>query len=679
MILPNTPADQAEAHLIVRWSEQAQVPSWVVQQHKQWQLDRKYLAEEMLHADDPNRVAVPALYRGILSKVSLLRAENPDPVVKRLPLVEPTPGDPREPLWRQFVDAADQTGRTASLVLRAWARDENLDRQQDRMLLEALTTGVAWIKTGFQEDAGRDPLGRAVRHRGARDQMIRLRRLAREYESGLWGDDDGRHAELVALSDYARAQVPKEFPGDPRSLALQQTLAGQPVMAWMVPEPQVWRGGVCGMVDPENIRIDTKRVVSPETLHLGRFIQERVWMTRDEVVERFNLTEDEQKMLGAPWSATSIGVRDTSWNVRQGDDPMETDLDAQVRLNGEEIAIWERWDLELGQVAWWTQGITRILDRQFLDAQTKRGHPYICFIPNPVAGRFLGHGDVALGRKEQDAMNQALTDDWEARIASYPFYACIRGLLSDESKDAIRKRVPNAIVELEEHIQVIKEQMEKFPGEPYDAARFAGAFAQSQRNLELALGMPTEAMQGVNRNLKYATQAQIQADNLSAQMQRVAAMALDVRRQVLDDWLQYGLACLSPEEAKRIAGPFAVWPMLDRDTLARYLTVEVTAAPNRTTRSADLEDLGVALDAMAKLLQARAAGLAQGLALPVQDLERRITAGLDLRLPGPLLQAIDPRMLAAANGGGIPAGGAPAGGQPGGQPQPGPAPAPAPV
>lgn len=669
-----TDMQSAEAALVVKWSEQAKIPDWLVELFERARDDQKFIHTTMLALDDDNRVAVPYLYRAIISKCALLRQDNPTPKVKRGDFVEPEPDDPRMGMWQQWCKHLARIARTSETILSLWSKEERLDGKIDLTALDGLTTSLVWVKTGMKTDTGRDRLGRHVRHGGAQDQVIRYRRMAREYEAGEWTAGDPRHRELLALADYLRAMARKPpMADDPRAEAIAASEAGQPIPSWLVPEPRVWRTGTADIVQMWDLRFDWARVVTVEDVNSGRWWQERVWMSRDEFLDRFKVTEEEANAIGTPWRYAASNAPNTGSNLRTGsetEDPEDIDIEAYQRHNGREVAVWERTDLELGIVAWWTQGIPRILDQEIMDATTKRGHPYIPFMPSPVSGRMVGLSDVTLAKKEQLALNQALTDDFEARVAAYPFYAVMAGLLTPEDIKKIKERTPNEVVELSQQVTTIKDNLQKFPGEPYNSQLYIPAALQAQRNIELAIGMPTEAMQGTNRGTQFATQAAIQADNMSAQMGRISAMLSGVRRQVLEDWQDYALATLSADEANDYAGPFAEWPVWERDRISRFLQVEVVATANRSNRAGDLDDLKAALEALDALLRARAAALQQGLNLSLDQLIAKVGAAADLRIAGPLLSALDPRTLAAASGGGMP------GGMPGAQPVPGPQPVP---
>lgn len=643
-----TEAPSGEAELVQRWSEQARVPSWLTKVFEKWATEREYIHTTAMAEDQPSKVAVNYLYRAVISKLALLQPENPQPVVKRTQYVEPGADDPRADQWRQFMAFQDRVAQSAACVLKRWATEEHLGGLTERAVLEALVSGVIWIKSGFMEDAGRDPIGRSVRHAGARGNLLTLRRLSAEYEAGEWGQDDYRYAEMMALTEFARdmARAANPMPGDPRG-ALAELPDGMPAPSHLVPEPKVWRGGTVSLVDPENIRFDTQRVTAPEFLHLGRFIQERSWMTRDEAAEQFHLSDEEKKSLGSPWR--DIRTDQPSLKTAASDsDPADTELEDDTRDGGREVAVWERHDMELGQVCWWVQGIPRVLARRRMDATTKRGHPYQVFIPNPAPGRFFGLSDVTLARKEQDALNQALTDDYELRVASYPFYAVLAGLISPEDLDKIRRREPNAIVELTTKADDIQKALKKFDGEKYDPNLTLPAARESQRAIEMLLGLPTEAMQGTNSATRFATQSQIQSDNLSAQMGRIVRMITELQRQVYEDWTDFALACMSQDEVRAIAGPFAEWPAFDRDQIARGMTVEVVAAGTRANRRGDLEDLTNAMQVAKGMLEARALALQQGMEFPVEDFAKRLTASLDLRTTGPMIKAIPPQVIQQA-------------------------------
>ena len=643
------PQRQDEANLVQRFLQDTRAPGWMEKAYRRWRQDREYLHTEVFAHEDDSRITVNNLLRSIYAKLGQVWPENPEAVVKPGDEVEPDELDPMRPMWEGRRRALEQIGKTAAVLCRKWTKTSFLTPTLRRAALATFTTGLCWLKTTWEEDTRRNALGVSQRHAGtARDQLIRLRRLSEEYARGDWGEEDGRHMELLDLSDWIRKEAQAKLRtlpmGDPREgriAALLATEPGTPVDHWILPEPETWQAPAVHLVDPEDVRFDWLRVTGPSMCHLGRWWNTRIWMSREELSERFpGMTEDEVKAAGVMIARPNLNGN-TVYGVYvptpAQEDPTTADLEAQVRANGNEVAVWERIDLETGMIYWFVQGVPRFLAKDVYDLSPKRGHPFVPLCFYEVDGKFDPVSDVTFGKKPQEAFNQALTDDWEARIAAYPFYAIAHGMITDEDKRAIeRGRRAHKVVELSRSAAEVRDSIQSIKGEEYHPERYQIAISQMQQLMERMVGAPTEATGGQG-DAKFATQVAMMQNAMNTASGRIAKIITEAMAQVYEDWTDYALMTLPEKAAKALAGPAALWPAVDRESIRNSMMVEVITAGMRGQRKADLEDLAAAMGILGNAVALKAQAMQVGLDFDVKTVSSRTAAALDLRTTRGLL------------------------------------------
>jgi len=688
-------ATEADKKQVAEWLERTKVPAFLQPVFRRAAADRKYLHTDMISADDPNTVTSPDLLRSIWAKQAQMWPDNPEPVVRPPDEVEPSDEDatdgmatdmmmevgmPVDPVaeWKAARRKKERISRTASVILSKMGKFAQLGETLQEGGQEAFTVGVVWLKVGWDEDYSRDMLGRRVTRKDGQDQALKLKQLTRDYARGLFTKDDAKFKEMQDLTTYVqRAAMAKmaemqqgmvagDDPRMKRLQAMQDLPPGAPLPPHLMPEVERWQCGTVDIVELEDIRLDWGRVRSMRNIDRGRYICERVWMAPDEIDRRFDITEEEKKQLGKkPVGSSSSWLGYEGVTRSETTDPENKDIEAKEH-NGD-IAVWECHSIENGTIYWVTEGIERVLDDQIPDLSTPWGHPYLAIGFNKVSGRFYCLSDVYLGQKSQDALNQTLTDDWEAAIAGYPFYATKDGYLDDDDLEAIENRQKHRVVQLSRSASEVKDAIQKFPGEEYHPEKFQMAAAGHRQNIERAIGVSSEQLQGKSQ-YKFATQSAIAQDAAAAQSSRMGKMLVASMSRVYEAWLSYAMACMPEAQAKAWAGSFAYWPAGTREDIALGLWVEVVTSGNRGTRRQDVEDMTASLQGIQALFGAKAAAAQVGVDLDIRPYLDRINAGMDMRLPAARvlkqapLPGMMPGMMPGAPGAPGPAG-APASGQ----------------
>jgi hypothetical protein len=664
---PEAPVvDDSERRQVLKFLMDTKAPQWLERAFRRWKTEREYIHTTIFAEDEPDKLTVNTLLRSIYAKLSQVWPENPEAVVKPADEVEPPLDHPARPLWEAYRLELEQIGKTAAVCHRKWTKDSSMIPTMRKAAISTFTVGLNWLKTGWEEDTNRGALGQSVRHAGTgRDQLLTLRRLSQEFHRGDFDRDCEDYQKLMDLSGWMKQAATKKLQaltmGDPREArlaAIVATPADQPVVPWVLPEPDVWMAPIVDVIDPEDVRFDWNRVTSPSLCHRGRWWNHRVWMHRDEVATRFRITKEEKLKLGQ----TSEWLQRSSKNAMLGiygehrEDPRDAELEAQTRANGQEIAVWERTDLETGMMYWFCAGIDHHLDKQVIELTTKRGHPFIPVFFNEVDGRFEPVSDTAFGRKVQDNLNQTLTDDWEARIAAYPFYAIASGILSKEDMQAIEHgRRAHKVVELTKPSEDVAKAIQSIKGEEYHPERYQIAVSQMNALMERMVGAPVEA-QGGQGKPEFATQLALMQQSMNVAAGRVAKLLIEMMTQVYEDWTDYALVAMPEKHAKTLAGPFAAWPVVSRPQIRSAMVVEIITAGIRGQRQADLQDLQAATGVINQALNTEALAKQLGYTFDSVPFASRVCATMDLRIAGGLLRKQPQLPMAQAVPGTVPPG-----------------------
>jgi hypothetical protein len=679
-VVDDAPTEESEASQVKEMRDWVKVPGWLRAAFERAKAERKYLHTDAFGENDPNAVACNDLLRSIWAKLALVWPQQPEATCKP-PLQMDPPQDifdqaqleqaqnqmlmaqaqaagvqippdqmPPSPIsdavaqWKQQQQVRERTARTAGGVLNKMAKFAHLEQVAQKAALDALTTSLVWLKTGWQEDVHRDFLGQRRTRNDAQDQLAKLRQMEVEYAAGDFDQQDAKWNQMLELRAYAVRYATKQMESlitrDNRMQAIAAIPAGQPVPPHLLPEPERFQTGTVDVVDLENIRLDWQRVTSPETVHLSRRIAERVWMSRDEVVRVFKLSDEDREQIGRSKNAAQKAPPSPDGTTTDVPNPADDDLEQEERNGADgDIAVWELWDYEQHRIYWFTYGLDKFLRTEIPEVTRRDFFPYIPLFFNPVSGQFMPISDTRLGRKLQDDLNQSLTDDREARIAQYPWYAVGQGLIDKEDIRAIESRKPNKVVVTTKPASEIKSQIVKMDGEDYRPELYQIGVNSARTNMERMLGVPSEALQGQSK-AKFATQVQVASDNMLAQSGRNGSAIAELLRQVFEAWMDYAAAAMPAAQVKKWLGPWAEWPEPNRDEMISGMFVEVVSAGNRGQRRQDLEDIGNAVIAINGLADAAMKLAGIGYALDVVPISKRIESSLDVRLPNGLISKL---------------------------------------
>ena len=230
------------------------------------------------------------------------------------------------------------------------------------------------------------------------------------------------------------------------------------------------------------------------------------------------------------------------------------------------------------------QGFWHHFALTFNDVEVEAGQKGSVFPPS----------DVQLLKSSQKEWNRTREGLRDQRNANAPKYLVRKGLLTEEDKNKLRDALPNSVVELEgippdmepsRMIQVM--QTADIDPAVYDTRPLS-------EDMQLASGMQ-EANVGPAQPNVTATVGTI------AEQSRLTVSASNI--DDLDGWLSRFLCCggemalreMSVLTVKRVVGPGAVWPTVNRDDFLNEVYLQVKAAssgrPNKAIGIANYQQM----------------------------------------------------------------------------------------
>lgn len=334
----------------------------------------------------------------------------------------------------------------------------------------------------------------------------------------------------------------------------------------------------------------TEIIVDPRCTQLMGFIGAG-WIARE-----FHKSCDEVKKIYqidmgknyTPYKADGKGELAEYHRRSDSDDDGKTNTDAGL------ICIWEVYNKELQQTFtiadgyngflvapkepdYWMEGFWPIFALTFNDVESEN--------------KLYPLSDVHMLKHTQAEYNRSREYRRLHREANKPKYAAIKGRLSDGDKEKLSNAPAHAVIEFESLGQgeKIQDLVQRFESVPIDPALYE-TNSEMEDTLRI-VGAQEANIGGVSGAT--ATESSI------AEGSRMSTLSSNV--DDLDEFLtdlfgalgQLLIMELSPETVQEIVGIGAVWPELDRETVAKQVFLKVRAGssgrPNKASELANME------------------------------------------------------------------------------------------
>lgn len=620
-------SDIAEAGMVAEFEELVMAPRFLMEAFTEMGDDRNYVAYDSMMLDTQDTVAVNQVLRNQEVLMGMTFPSNPECSCQP----EDTVGDMVDPLTSAFAETAEKFANRM-------AKRGGLQRVFEGAMQDAMTIGISWVKASIQEDLYRDPIGNP-RFRDQQGNVVQYQRLQDMFAKGKFTADDPRYAELKALEDTLRAfavgkiydDMAKNPPAvapamaggmlvlqpvdDPRADRIVALQNGEPVDITMLPEIPQQLCYTFDSVQPEDLRWDWK-ITKPEDFRLGDWMAHRVFMTDEEIYERFGLSNDDliradQYMLN--------GNKIVRANGEDKNPSERTDYESNALNNRR--AVWELWHRRHCRVYVWVSGMNKFAKNYVPESTWDEFFPFFPLYFHRVTGQALPLSDTKLQRNLQDEYNMLRSHDREARRSSYPVLFIPKGLLSPGEIAKYENRLPFSVIEAERAMEV-KDAFQESSALPYNPMHFNPS--NVQRDMQIMAGVPLQAA-GVSDGggTELATEMAIANERLNQANDRRTVIVNRVLTDIFRFIIQTGVRVFPENYVKAMLGPAAFWPDLDANSVLTNIKVDVkagtTGAPNKQK---ELQ------------LWTQFAGIAQQLMLPVNGVAvlKEILAAMGLKV-----------------------------------------------
>lgn len=429
--------------------------------------------------------------------------------------------------------------------------------QMKALVRRVITTGVGYVKVGFQREMDRSP-DVAAKIADIQAQIDHIRRLAEEVSEGEIERDDAEMEELV--------------------LSLQ-SLMEQPMVT-------VREGLVFDFPESNSV------IVDPMCRQLRGFvgaswIAHEMYLTPEEVKEIYDV-DLKDKYRQYDLKGRLMGPEDQYQNRSSYDD-----IDAEATREGL-VLIWEYYDRKSGVQYCIADGHDDFLREPMApDVKVETFWPIFTLVFNEVEHKdhLYAPSDISLLLPMQHEYNRARQGLREHRRANRPKYAAPAGVLEEQDKEKLATHPANAIIELQalaagQTVGDVIQPVKQIGIDPnlYEVKTIFD-------DIQLVVGAQEAQFGGLSKAT--ATETSI------AESARMSSMGANVDE--LDSFMseiaraagQILLLELSVDEVKKIVGPGAVWPEMTRDAVMEEVFLEIeagsTGKPNRAAELANIE------------------------------------------------------------------------------------------
>ena len=414
------------------------------------------------------------------------------------------------------------------------------------VIRRAATSGVGWVKLGFQRVMGKNP-DFDSRIADVQQRLSTLERISADLADDEIQPDSAEAEQLrILLEDMKK---------DEELVVREGLMFSYPKPTAVIPDP--------------------------------RTVQLREFLGADWVAEEYILTPNEiQETYGVDIGAgyTAYNRLDTgtdyeraraswaSWasgNTTSADDQI-SDKDSQSAL------VWEVYNKRDGLVYTICDGYKDFLREPAQpDVYTDRFWPWYCVAFNESEGQVYPLSDVQLIRPMQLELNRTRQGLREHRFANRPKIVYAEGLLSDDDLDALRNHPVNALISISglQPQQNVEQVLQPLKGVPLDPNLYQTNMVWE--DMLRAVGDQEANLGGTSG--KTATETSVAASSRSTAMGSATDDIDETLTSIARAAGQILLLNVSEETVKSIVGPGAMWPTLSKAEVSKELMLEIEA------------------------------------------------------------------------------------------------------
>jgi hypothetical protein len=566
--------DDSTTALVTRWTEDVKnAKEFFGKRFKQMRSDASFAAgKQWPEGVDDNYIANITL-RHLKQAVASLYAKNPKASFRRRDTLEYTlwdgdpqslathmqaaqMGDPNAIATLMELDQVkqkrvmmDRLGKTMVILFNYYLNEPipTFKTSAKQMIRRVKTCGVGYVKLGFQRAMGKSP-DVARRLADSTRRLDVLERMAADLQEGEIFEGEAEYAELQ-LAMQALQQEP--------DLIIREGLVFDfPSSTAIIPDPDCY--SVKGWLG-------------------ARWVAQEFMFTANEIQETYG------------YDVKDGGGTEFNYPYRKAGGRKHRNRDAKYQ-------VFEIYDRDTG-----TQFTVCDGCKDFLEPPAPPKVKVEQFIPiyglvfneldeaEETDQNLFPISDVTMLRPMQEEHNRSREALRQHRIANRPGYVGAAGILAEDDKGKLATHAESEFIELQIPSSMSVEQvLQRKPTVPIDGAVYDTSpfFEDMQRVVGSQAANSGQVMGGS------ATEVSV------AEGSRMNDVAADTDE--LDEFLSLlaresggiMLREISPETAKKIAGPGAVWPELTGTEIAEELFLEIRAGSSgRPNKAADLANL----------------------------------------------------------------------------------------
>lgn len=429
--------------------------------------------------------------------------------------------------------------------------------QMKALVRRVITTGVGYVKVGFQRDLDRSPEV-SSKLADIQAQLDYIKRIALEAADGDIQKDDPQIEELM-LS--------------------MKSLMDQPMIT-------VREGMVFDFPESNSIIID------PMCRQLRGFvgaswIAHEMYLSVEEVKEIYGVDVKSQyrqyDMKGALMGPNTSSNYNASFESLTGD-----------HVGEGLVQVYEYYDRKAGVQYCIADGYNDFLREPMApDVKVETFWPVFALVFNEVEHKdhLYPPSDVGLLLPMQHEYNRARQGLREHRRANRPKYAAPAGMLEDADKEKLATHPANAILELQalasgQRVQDVVQPIAQIGIDPnlYEVKTIFD-------DIQLVVGAQEAQFGGISKATATETSIAESArmSSLGANIDELDSFMSEIARAAGQIMLQE----MSIDEVKKIVGPGAAWPEMTREEIMEEVFLEIeagsTGKPNRAAELANIE------------------------------------------------------------------------------------------
>lgn len=451
----------------------------------------------------------------------------------------------------------DKIGKTMEILFQYFMQESqpSFKSQMKALVRRMLTTGVGYVKLGFQRETERRP-EISARMNDIQSRIDHILRLVSESEDDKIKEHDGEMEEL--------------------NLAMAE-LSSQPEM--------VLREGL--MFDFPDA---TSIIVDPRCKQLrgfigARWIAHEMFFSPDEIMEIYG---KEVKGNYTPYEVQGRSHDSSRKTLASGTGSAKELADDGM------VCVYELYDKPSGLVYVVAEGFKDFLKEPGApDLQLETFWPVSALVCNEVEHKkeIYPPSDVHLLRSMTGEYNRAREGLREHRKANRPVYLTPAGMLEDEDKEKLATRPAHGVISIQGMQPGQKSDDMVTPLKTIGIDPNLYEVGTLFDDVQLAVGAQESSFGGMSGAT--ATETSVAESSrmsaLGAQVDELDSFMSDIARSSGAVLLQH----MSAEQVKAIAGPGAVWPELTAQDIANEVLLEIeagsTGKPNQAAELRNLE------------------------------------------------------------------------------------------